>query len=365
MPPLLLRPFHILTSKSSRLFYLQTLLLLTTSALLLLIATSAYIIFYNTYIPPLGISKPLFFHYSPPLPPSASTTFSPGDLVTNQKYTITLHLTLPSSPRNIDHGNFNCHVSISTPSGGRLMEARRPGIMTYTSPLLATLKTLFASPLLVTGVTRQEERLRIVIAEPVEFEGEPGGVRVSIDDGIAVYEARLEFVARFEGLRWVMYQWRGVSFVVFTGVFWGVEMVWAVGVWYWVSGWLRRKKEGEEEEEEEEEEGRQEEGEGEGEGEQPLRFGDVQRTFPTPSGRPPLRPSYPTPETTPAPEGEDWTPESGESRVGDDEEEDYNEEYERLVEAGTSRITDSGLGTTMSESTGRNRSQSGTRRRRG
>ena len=208
------------------------------------------------------------------------------------------------------------------------------------------------------------------------FVGEPRSAAVQIDAGVDVYEVHVEFLARLGGVRWMMYRWRIVSFLVFTGLFWGTEMVWALGMWWWVSAWLGSGGKEEklvEEEEEEEEEG---EGDGEDRGEgrreeegEVLHFDDVQRTFPTPLGRPPLRPSYLTPETTPAPEGEgDWTPDSGESRVGDDEEEDYNEEYERLVEAGTSRITDSGLGTTMSESagrgTGRERSQSGSHRRR-
>lgn len=365
--------------------YLQTFLLLLTSLVLLGTAIASYALFYNTCIPQKVVSKTVHLQFPPATShPSASIAFAPLELARDQPYVVTLHLVLPPSPPNLAQGNFNCELLVKAAGGRRVLSERRPALMTYASPLARTLRTLVASPLLVAGWAREQEALAVVLAEAAVFSDEPHEARVDIDARIAIYHARLEFSARLSGLRWLMYHWRLPTALAMIGLFWGTELVYAALVWYWVSSWLGMGGDEEVQVKKEDDGGDKDAGEdggrdGEGgDGEereqvrmQPVgRFGytDVQRTFPTSSRAPPLVPGYPSPESTERGWGGEgiWTPNSGEeSRAGDDEGDDYNEEYERLAEAGAiTAAADSGLGTTtLSESTGRD--TGGSRRRRG
>jgi hypothetical protein len=269
----------------------------------------------------------------------ATVYFPTSELAPKQTYTITLHLQLPTSPPNIDHGAFNVELYMFSHPGPISMRApyffstntseaqsrllllsRRPGALTWRSPLLSTLETLFQAPLLLTGLSRQEETVRIPLCEAATFSTSPRSAAVEVDPGLTIYQGTLEFSAKLAGLRWVMYHWWLPSFVVGTLGFWAVEMAAMVAVWWWVVGWLRVETEETEEREESQELP---------EVEQELKFDDVQRTFPT------QRLGYPTPEP-------------GEGEVGDDEESE--------VEV----LRDSGLGT---ETTGRERRGSAIRRR--
>ena len=350
-------------------------------------AVASYALFYNACIPQKVVSKPVHLLFPPVEPhPTARIAFAPLELARDQHYMVTLHLALPPSPPNLAQGNFNCRLVVTSDGGRQVLSERRPALLTYASPLVRTLKTLMASPLLVAGWVREQEDLTVVLAEAAVFSHEPRAGRVEIDARIAVYNARLEFSARLSGLRWLMYHWRLPTALALIGLFWGTELVYAALVWYWVSSWLgARGAEGVQVEGEGEggDGGAGEDGDTDGQDEAPPSVGkwyaDVQRAFPTSSRAPPLVPGYPSPEGTPVPDRSwggqsDWTPNSEEeSRVGDDEGDDYNEEYERLVEAGgitaaaaaaaAAAAVDSGLGTTtLSEATGRD--TGGTRRRR-
>jgi seipin len=372
---MLLAPFRAVISKPARRVYLQTILLALTSLLLLFIAIVSYLIFYANYIPHIGVTKPVHLNYyynSNSVKPSGVVNFPSQELITNQPYDVTLHLRLPTSPENLNRGNFMCFVYIfDTPSPNptrrtpnyffahadakevskkTLLWAFRPAIMTYSTPLLRTMKTLITAPLLLTGLKKQEEVLKVVMAEATSFSAIPRSAVVEVDPDLAVYEARLEFVARFSGLRWFMYSWRLTSFVVLTGLFWGTAVLWALVAWYWVSAWLQERIESE---------GAVAENYGDrAEDTESMEDQEYGGQHAGSRGRGAM--VYPTPEATPAPEETpgDWTPTSGDSRVGDDDEDYEDEDYEDedldsgMVEVG--RAMDTGLGTT-SESTGTSR----------
>lgn len=248
-------------SKPALRAYIQTFVFALTSLLLLVVAIVSYLIFYSNFIPRIGVHKPLYFKYggynsevAVAADPMAAVQFLPAELFPDQAYDITIRLRLPTSPENINRGNFMCQITIHnvafppSPSGIKnnsntvLLRVQRPGIMTYSSPLLATLKTLMFSPLLVTGMMRQEESVRIILAENAMMGGNPRSALVEIlsSPPLAVYDASLEFSARLAGLRWLVYTYRLLSFMIFVAVFWVTEMIWALFVWFRISALLQR-----------------------------------------------------------------------------------------------------------------------------
>ncbi|KAI5815757.1 putative adipose-regulatory protein-domain-containing protein [Pyronema omphalodes] len=264
---LLLRP---LLSVPARRAYIQTLLLGTTSLVLLFISIASYGVLYTSLIPRIGVSVPLHFTY-PSAGSSAvigpTTTVAVPDLLPQQEYSITLHLLLPTSPKNIETGNFNIHLSIPAPSSSSLLDSitpetsentpvvrppllqtTRPGILPYTSPLFITLKTIFTFPLLLVGLVKQQIKLAVSLSESYTFPEAPTAASIVLEPRVEVYKAHLVFEARLTGVRWVMYKFRLVAAVVAVIGFWLVQMFGVAVAWWVVGAWLGRRGEREEEE---------------------------------------------------------------------------------------------------------------------
>lgn len=96
-------------------------------------------------------------------------------------------------------------TSSDTPSP--ISQSRRPAILTYNSPLVDLARRLVRLPLYVVGWCREAETLEVPMMEKVEFarggRNLPQSLRVEIqsDGKMQIYSARVEFRARFTGLR--------------------------------------------------------------------------------------------------------------------------------------------------------------------
>jgi hypothetical protein len=94
-------------------------------------------------------------------------------------------------------------------SQNKISHSRRPAILTYTSPLVDVARRLVRLPLYVVGWRREAETLEVSMLEKVEFargsRNRPQSLRLEIqsEKKMQVYSARVEFRARFTGLRWV------------------------------------------------------------------------------------------------------------------------------------------------------------------
>ena len=131
--------------------------------------------------------------------------------------------------------------------------------------------------------------LEVPIFEGVSFvkgwSNIPRSARVSIeaDEKMQFYDVGLRFVARFKGLRWLIYHHWIVSYVGFTMAFWTSSMVSCAVVWVgismvWASG-VKKKKEEDGDERKEVKREREEEGELDPTSMEDL--SDTSRTFPT------------------------------------------------------------------------------------
>src|SRR2546423_3310655 len=140
----LLVPVHAATSRSAIKAYLSTLLFLTYSLILIAISTSAYTLFYYSYVPQLAIEVTLHLQYGDARYPHATTRLESSSLSPQQPYDINLVLHLPRTPNNLAAGNFMLDLSllsrpsstISAPalgvmlpnSSSTLAHSRRPAI---------------------------------------------------------------------------------------------------------------------------------------------------------------------------------------------------------------------------------------------
>ena len=170
-----------------------------------------------------------------------------------------------------------------------LARSRRPAILTYVSPLVDAASTLSGIPFYVLGWKSESEVLTIPIFESVEFSkgwmNVPRFVRVVVeaDEKMQFYEVGVKIIARFGGLRWIIYNHRILSYLFFTSTFWTCSMLSSLLAWF-VLGSFSGDQEGNVKKEEVEDEGETIKAEEEGDQFDPFStedLSDTSRSFPT------------------------------------------------------------------------------------
>lgn len=129
------------------------------------------------------------------------------------------------------------HLAVTT-NTTILAHSRRPAILTYVSPLVDTASTLSGIPFYVLGWKTESEVLEVPIFEGVEFAkgwtNVPRTVKVVVeaDEKMQFYEVGVKIVARFGGLRWMIYNHRILSYLFFTSTFWTCSMLSSLVAWF-------------------------------------------------------------------------------------------------------------------------------------
>ncbi|KAM0689181.1 hypothetical protein Q7P36_011258 [Cladosporium allicinum] len=284
-----LKPFRLILSKPALRAYLTTALIFTTALFLLATASTAYTLFYWSYVPRIGFAKDIHLQWDDLYRPTPlagqetalARTFNPfphgtvslqGDLVSSQPYDVKLEIELPRTRQNREVGNFMLDVSLLAPekadkkkaSSAGLLEtvkdgfaptqqtdsarvlarSRRPAILHYRSLPVEAMHRITQLPWYLLGVRHESEKIVIDVFESTSFARGANAVPVALklevqsSGRMQIYSARAVFRARFRGLRWVMYNHRIISGLVFIGVFWSVEMVFAGIAWAALAAYL-------------------------------------------------------------------------------------------------------------------------------
>ncbi|KAF3937998.1 Seipin [Dactylella cylindrospora] len=345
------------TSRTAQKAYIQTILATILSLILLGLACLGYILFYLNYIPQIGLETTVHLVYGTyRFVPYGAANISYNVLMHNQPYDIYVSLRMPTSRRNFEAGNFMINLTLfdeGLEAPVALASSRRPACLTYKSNLIQTMDTVMRSPLYLSGWTREEETLNILMMESEVF-GKNRlpkylGIRVgndySFEKAPEAYESKVYFKAKFKGLRYFMYNYRIIAFITFTGMFWMTELFWASIAWMIISSYLAPEEDDDQLTELRPADKSATSSETERRRVHPLAPAeDDSEEIPRPRG------VYATPEATPAPEGEE----------GDDEGDSEDFSNDKSDEGGRTPTStdenpmqgsaqDSGIGTSMSE----------------
>ncbi|KAI0427944.1 putative adipose-regulatory protein-domain-containing protein [Xylaria sp. FL1042] len=247
-------PYRVATSPTAKRTYLGAALFASASTVLLAIAALAYPVFYYNYVPKKLITVPIHLQYDAGLNPYGIVSLSP-DLMLEQAYDVTVDLTLPRSPANLERGNFmvalyalksapdNPAFGFSTPPATSasafpyehvtrdnvVFSSRRPALIPYEDPLVSTAsRLLFLLYHIVFARAAETVTLSIPMGELVQFRGVlPLSVLIDVQAGqtLQVYSSTMTLVARLSGMRWFMYNHRILAFGVCTTIFWMAEMI--------------------------------------------------------------------------------------------------------------------------------------------
>ena len=367
-----LLPLRIAVSKPAQRAYLTSVLFFSTCFFLLIVSIAAYLAFYWSYIPRIGFSRPIHLQFdSLESPPWGVANLAP-ELVSLQPYDVKIQIRLPRTKTNTEIGNFMVETALFAPGEKGsviddsrmpvakdptttkvLASSRRTAILTYYSPVVDLARKATELHWLILGWRLEAETLEIPVFIGVSFakgwRNVPDTMQIQVQSSarMQIYEANVIFKARFQGLRWIMYNHRITSAFVFIGAFWGTEVLftaicWAIlSVWIFSSGddtsikkeaddYRRIKAEDSEEEEQ-------------------ARLSDTERTYPTYSKGPAMR------YTSPAIKKEETEPEPFPSLLATALEADDEDESDDFF--------DSGLGTSLESSTGHTSSKEALRKR--
>ncbi|KAK4547559.1 hypothetical protein LTR36_000516 [Oleoguttula mirabilis] len=385
---LILQPFRIALSKEAFRAYLTTFLVIATGITLLGFAITAYTLFYWSYIPRIGFERPVHLQFDDVFKPSDSrysaargaTPYPHGtvslspEIVSVQRYDVAIELTLPRTPENMDAGNFMLEVNMYAPEekGTSLMDtvqaglasgsaaakvlatSRRPAMLPYRSQIVETAYKISELHWYLLDWRSEEDKLYIEMFESVEFpkgwRNVPSTLKLEIQSShrMQIRSAKAIFRARFRGLRWLMYNHRVISALLFIGGFWMTEMMFAGLAWAALTLFVVPPTQDVKAEEVHEVAKRiKEEPEDED-----VRLSDTERTFPTLSGQQPLRYSNPKTIKQEDEEAAVLVPGDGTGQAAEADDEDEDADF----------FLDSGLGTSMESSANRRESA---RRRRG
>ncbi|KAB5542918.1 putative adipose-regulatory protein-domain-containing protein [Coniochaeta sp. 2T2.1] len=322
--------YATLTSKTAQRTLLNTVLLTTFSTILYGLAALVYVASYNAYLPDQITTLPLHLQYNYGANPYAVSTLE--NMKPHQAYDVSLALTLPPSPANVDRDNFMVALYLldkpgtaavpppspeeqqltPNPLGHRtfilsppdptsylasrriLHASHRPALVPYTDPLVSLASRLFYLPAsLLSSSGASSTTLSLSLVEKLAFptKGSPATpsslfIELQAGQSLRVASASVTVTAQLSGLRWLMYHHWLSSFLAGTALFWGCEVV-AMGVaWAVLSSVLFSSPD------EKKQPGKIADGKTGGkirefgEGEQ---MSDTERTFPTTSRAPPLK----------------------------------------------------------------------------
>ena len=213
--------------------------------------------------------------------PYATTALETGALISGQAYDLEVRLDMPRSDINLAAGNFMLDLSLLAPrtvvpdamlnwlsnasalqTEDVLHRSRRPAILPYESTILGLSHAVVHLPWHLLGVRDLDRSVLVVpMFEMLTFargsKNVPTYARLEVQSEsiLQVYDAKLAFRAKFQGLRWAVYNYRVASFLLFTTLFYVVSITslavgWAVISKLWADRTagverLRIKQEGE------------------------------------------------------------------------------------------------------------------------
>ncbi|KAK5940033.1 hypothetical protein PMZ80_007451 [Knufia obscura] len=267
-----LYPFQLLITPTAIKAYLTTILFLTTSFILLSISTTAFGLFYYSYIPQTDLERPIHLQYGVDTYPRAEVSLNTNTLISQQPYDVSIVLHMPRDPVNLAAGNFMLDLTLrgkpeniaasvletlnleeQRPSTA-LHRSRRPAIMPYASTTTGLISKLVHLPLHILSFHDSDSvTLNIPMFEEVVFargkDNVPSTAEIEIQSQrppalamakeacaapqLHIYSAKLVFQVRFHGLRYLIYNHRMLAFAAFTTLFYTVSIstlavVWAV-----------------------------------------------------------------------------------------------------------------------------------------
>ncbi|CAO0789722.1 unnamed protein product [Mucor circinelloides] len=216
----------------------KSLVIIIVVAWILLTSFTAYLTFYQRYIPKTAHVEPIYFQYTDIERPQGQVYFrGPNPVMPlrhEQAYDVSVQLHVPTSDINFDLGNFMVHVELQTKNGTVLAESSRPAILRYQSYTQRILHVMAKALPLLIGWTEESQHINVVLLESyIEKKATPiTQAHVTLSSSkLQVYDAHISVIADFRGLRYYMYHRRVSTAFAFIALFTMIEVICAMAAW--------------------------------------------------------------------------------------------------------------------------------------
>ncbi|KAI9251633.1 putative adipose-regulatory protein-domain-containing protein [Helicostylum pulchrum] len=230
--------FKIIFAPKTQRVLIKSLVVIIVTAWILMTSFTAYLTFYQRYIPKTAHVEPIYFQYTQVELPQGQVQFTGPNpdmpLRSDQAYDVSVQLHVPTSDINFNLGNFMVHVELLTQNGSILTQSSRPAILRYQSNTQRVLHVLAKAIPLLVGWTEESQNINVMLLEnQIDKKTHPiTHARVTLSSSkLQVYDAYISVVADFRGLRYYMYHRRISTAIVFMILFTVIEVVFASIAW--------------------------------------------------------------------------------------------------------------------------------------
>ncbi|KAG2201340.1 hypothetical protein INT47_001428 [Mucor saturninus] len=230
--------FKVVFAPQTQRAMIKSLVVVILVAWILMTSFTAYLTFYQRYIPKTAHIEPIYFQYSNTDLPKGQVQFTGPNPVmplrSDQAYDISVQLHMPTSDINFDLGNFMVHVELLTQNGTSLVTSSRPAILRYQSTTQRILHVFAKALPLLFGWTEESQEINIMLIENyIDKKTNPiTQARVTLSSAkLQVYDANISAIADFRGLRYYMYHRRITTAFIFMVLFTVIELIFASIAW--------------------------------------------------------------------------------------------------------------------------------------
>ncbi|GFP54731.1 hypothetical protein ACSS6W_002593 [Trichoderma asperelloides] len=248
---------RVITSKPVQRAAVNVVLLVSGAVTLLGLAAIATVLFFQNFVPDQFVTTPVHLQYGTSLNPYGLTALAVPMLKPQQDYDISVTLSMPRSPPNVERGNFMVSLYLlgsensyelaedarkfangepSFEQSDVVFHSRRPALLPFIDPVVSLASRILFLLYHLIVPTAQTCIMRIPVAERVAFPTDSSiplsaYVEIEAGQGIQIYSASLTLAAQLSGLRWLMFHYRLLTFITFTMGFWVCELAFMSVAW--------------------------------------------------------------------------------------------------------------------------------------
>ncbi|TQV97697.1 hypothetical protein V2A60_006570 [Cordyceps javanica] len=246
-----------LTSKPMQRLAINAMLVASGIGTLLGLAAISSALFFQAYLPQQVVTAPVYLQYGSSPNPYGIAPLVASRMKALQDYDISVTFTMPRSPANLNRGNFMVSLHLIDSRDQNTIEARadefarshvgfgvnkalfssrRPALVPYVDPLVSLTSRVLLMAYHLLSSTSQRHALTVKLAERVSFDKEslkPAAAYIEVEAGqdIQIYSTQLTLTAQLRGLRYIMFHYRVLTYVIFTLLFWFFEILFMSAAW--------------------------------------------------------------------------------------------------------------------------------------
>jgi len=208
---------------------------------MLVFSILGYCLFYFLYIPQIAHSLPVYFQYYNNIEqPTAEVDLSlnswrqNGILTGGQYYNVLMELNVPDSKHNYDLGNFMINLTFKNSLNETVAYSSRPCIVKYKSFIQKNVESIVKSVPNFFEVTQESQTIFLPLIESYMEDEEVSTTKAVLTlstKELHLNSAKLNFEARFHGLRYYMYHWKLLTAVLLISIFMFWEIVVTFLLW--------------------------------------------------------------------------------------------------------------------------------------